>query len=123
MPTCTSFDRQPTRHVSLSVKARVEDAELGVRCRIATFTFEGVFAVDGEAVFSLREPPSSISPDIQRDFVERVGMMVLYPYLRSAAAGCAAQMCLQAPNFPLLRPGDLTLTPESPKEFGDEPPF
>lgn len=109
--------------VSFAVTTRVDGDEIGVRCRIITFNYHGSFTVDGEAIFSFEAPTRPIPPDIVHDFVEQVGVMALYPYLRAASAACAAQMSLPTPRFPLLRAGDLKLWREDERTPDDEPPL
>jgi len=95
--------------VSFNATARLDEFELGVRCEIVANNDHGTFAVDGEVIFSMSEPIDDLDPALMREFTERIGVMALYPYLRSASAACAAQLALPAPCIPLLRAGDLQL--------------
>ncbi|MGH3439747.1 MAG: hypothetical protein ACRDRN_25255 [Sciscionella sp.] len=94
----------------MTVMIRWDDEELGIRCK--TFFAGGsvgaaaVYGVDVEAMFSLARPVS-IPPQIMQEFIERVGLMALWPYVRSAVASGAAQLSLPAPPLRLLRPKDI----------------
>lgn len=113
---------------ALTVAFRADDEELGVRCK--TFFAGGrggaaaVFGVDVEAIFSLARPVS-IPPRIMQEFIEQIGLMVLWPYVRSAVASSAAQLSLPAPPLTLLRPKDVIVpieeTAEPATEENDSP--
>lgn len=99
---------QENEDIDLEVMFRENDRELGIRCR-ATVTAPGAeFIVDAEALFEL-EKPVQIQPEVVKQFVERVGVMVLYPYLRSAVSDAAAKLAVHRPVMRLLRLGDVQL--------------
>ncbi len=69
------------------------------------------------AVFTLREPIEA-SDAIITEFVERVGVMSVYPYLRESITQSGAKLGLDRPVLKLLRPGDIHITVED--SDGDE---
>ncbi len=60
-----------------------------------------------------------------QEFIEQIGLMVLWPYVRSAVASSAAQLSLPAPPLTLLRPKDVIVpieeTAEPATEENDSP--
>ncbi|HET7668440.1 MAG TPA: hypothetical protein VFK56_20715 [Mycobacterium sp.] len=94
----------------MSFRIRLEDNELGVRCRIETCNAYGSFLVDGEAIFFLPAPVSPEKPEIVEEFTEQVGAPAVFPYLRAAVASLAAQISVPASPLPVLRAGDVALT-------------
>lgn len=111
----------PDDDAPVSFRTRLEDGELGVRCRIETCNAYGHFVVDGEAVFFLPAPVSREKPEIIQEFTEQVGALAVFPYVRSAVASLAAQMSIPASPLPLLRAGDLTLTQDEAPTAEQEP--
>lgn len=105
----------PDDDAAVSFCTRLEDDQLGVRCRIETCNAHGCFVVDGEAIFFLPAPVSRDKPETIQEFTEQVGALAVFPYVRSAVASLAAQMSIPTSPLPLLHAGDLTLTQ------GDEP--
>lgn len=100
----------PDDDAAVSFRTRLEDDELGVRCRIETCNAHACFVAEGEAVFFLPLPVSRDKPEIVHEFTEQVGALAVFPYVRSAVASLAAQMSVPASPLPLLCAGDLTLT-------------
>jgi hypothetical protein len=107
----------------LTVMFRCDDEELGVRCKTfvvcAREDAAAVIGVDVEAIFSLARPVS-IPPGIMQEFIQRFGLMVLWPYVRSAVASGAAQLSLTPPPLRLLKPQDVIIPIEGGAEPGAE---
>lgn len=112
----------PDDDAAVSFCTRLEDDQLGVRCRIETCNSHGYFVVDGEAIFFLPAPVSRDTPEIVREFTEQVGALAVFPYVRSAVASLAAQMSIPASPLPLLHAGDVTLTQDDEPVAEQEPP-
>lgn len=111
----------PDDDVAMSLRTRLEDHCLGVRCRIETCNAYGSFVVDGEAIFDLPAPVSSRQSNIVDEFTEQVGVTAVFPYLRAAVASLAAQLSVPASPLPLLRSGAVTLTHDDEPVVEDEP--
>jgi hypothetical protein len=112
----------PDDDAAVSFCIRLEDNELGVRCRIETCNAYGSFLVDGEAVFFLQAPVSPNKPEIVEEFTEQIGAPAVFPYVRAAVASLAAQLSVPASPLPLLRAGDLVLTDDEEPLVEEEPP-
>ncbi|MBU9763540.1 hypothetical protein FR943_06750 [Mycobacterium sp. TNTM28] len=111
----------PDDEAAVNLCTRLEDEQLGVRCRIETCNAYGSFVVEGEAIFFLPTPVSRGKPEIVQEFTEQVGALAVYPYVRSAIASLAAQMSIPASPLPLLHAGDLTLTVEDEPIVEEKP--
>lgn len=94
--------------LSIQVVSRVEPAEIEVRCQAAVDGGGAQYKVDAGAVFTL-SPPGAVVPEIVREFTEKVGVMAVYPYVRSAVGNLGAQLGVDQPTLPLLRFGSIRL--------------
>lgn len=92
----------PDDEAALSFGTRLDDTQLGVRCRVEASNAYGSFVVDGEALFDLPAPLSSRQPDIVHEFAEQIGAPVVFPYIRAAVAALAAQLSVPATPLPIL---------------------
>lgn len=100
------------------VMVRKEDGTLETRVRL---TFEAVDArlvADVSAIYTLSEP-LEISEEAISEFLERVGVMAVFPYLRAALHGSAAQLGVDVPVLGLLRPSSLRVTPDEANTRGE----
>lgn len=95
--------------VSIEIALRREELLLEVRCRATVLGGEGEYLADASAVFNLQEPVEA-PEEVIAEFVERVGVMSVYPYLREAITQSAAKLGLDRPILRLLRPGDVHIT-------------
>ncbi|BBZ55236.1 hypothetical protein [Mycolicibacterium phocaicum] len=111
----------PECEAEVSFRTRVEDHSLAVGGRVETCNAYGSFVVDCEAVFAVPVPVSRNKPEIVREFVEQVGALVVFPYVRAAVASLASQISVPAPPLPLLRVGDVVLRPDE-EPIVEEPP-
>lgn len=93
---------------SLDVVTRAEGDELEVRCRALVKGAGAEYVADAAAVFTLAQP-GQIPDDVARTFAEKVGVMSVYPYIRSALTQLGAQLAVARPILPLLRAGSVTL--------------
>ncbi|WP_406203205.1 hypothetical protein OH807_26330 [Kitasatospora sp. NBC_01560] len=105
------FDQQEPRtdadsRTTLSVWLRGGDdgTTLEVRCRLELGSAQADFAVDAAAAFSVRAP-FELTPEVQQEFLDRIGVTVLYPYLREALQGTAAKLGVDTPVLSLRGPG------------------
>lgn len=106
---------------SLQVISRVELGELEIRCRTVVEGGGAQYKIDAGAVFAI-DPPGAISPEIVQEFAEKVGVMAVYPYARSAIGNLGAQLGVDRPTLPLLRAGEVHLNkPDASSEPGPSP--
>lgn len=112
--------QSPDDDVAMSLRTRLEDHRLGVRCRVETCNAYGEFVVDAEAIFDLPATVSARQPNIVDEFTEQVGVAAVFPYLRAAVASLAAQLSVLSSPLPLLRSGAVTLTRDEETVVEDE---
>lgn len=93
------------------VMVRNQDGKLETRVRLAVETNEARLVADIAAIYALTEP-LELPDDVTSEFLERVGIMAVYPYLRAAIHGSAAQIGVDAPVLGLLRSGSIAVHPD-----------
>lgn len=104
-------DSEPSVRIALKREAQT----IEVRCRAYVASLGGAYSTDASAVFSLDEDVS-ISDEAMTEFVEKVGVMTVYPYLREAISQAAAKLGLERPILKLLRPGEVRVTPNEQQD-------
>ncbi|WP_345498072.1 hypothetical protein [Nocardia callitridis] len=93
---------------SLEVITHIELTEIEIRCRTAVEGGGAQYKIDAGAVFSV-DPPGIVPPEVVQEFAEKVGVMSVYPYARSAISNLGAQLGVDRPTLPLLRAGGVRL--------------
>jgi hypothetical protein len=101
------------------VMVRHEGGKLETRVRLAVDTDEARLVADIAAIYTLSEP-LEVPDDVIAEFLERVGVMAVYPYLRAAIHGSAAQIGADAPVLGLLRSGSINVQPDEARVSTDE---
>lgn len=96
------------KQFSLQVVSRIESAEIEIRCQTAVEGGGAQYKIDAGAVFAI-DPPGTVPPEVAHEFAEKVGVMSVYPYARSAISNLGAQLNVDRPTLPLLRAGDVRL--------------
>ncbi|GAB4083309.1 hypothetical protein GCU67_20985 [Modestobacter muralis] len=94
----------------LEVLARHDAERIQVRVRCEALSRQGRFVADVAAEFALAEPVA-IEGAVLREFVERVGVMAAYPFVREGLHSTASKLRVQAPLLQLLRANQISLTP------------
>jgi hypothetical protein len=102
---------------AIHVLERHDVTHIEVRCALSFVGEGGRYEVDAAARYELTEP-LEIPPAIMREFVTRVGLMAVYPYLRESLHLSASKLRLKAPVMGLLKAGSIELTVE-PKPIGE----
>lgn len=90
-------DDQP----NMKVWYRDDSGQIEVRCRVDMFTPEAHFVADAVAEFSLAVPLPK-DAELQRTFTERVGIAVVYPYLRESVQQLAQKLDVSVPVLGLI---------------------
>ncbi|PSR66843.1 hypothetical protein C8258_18350 [Nocardia sp. MDA0666] len=104
------------KQFSLQVVSRIEPTEIEIRCQTAVEGGGAQYKVDAGAVFAI-DPPGTVPPEVAHEFAEKVGVMSVYPYARSAVANLGAQLNVDRPTLPLLRADNVRLnTPDAAPE-------
>lgn len=101
-------DSQETEQANIAVSVRTEPAWLETRCRLTLATDDATLVVDRSAIFTHRAPIEASDTAI-REFVERVGVMSVYPYLREGVFTLAGNLGVSAPVMALIRAGQVRL--------------
>ncbi|MFB7128418.1 MULTISPECIES: hypothetical protein [unclassified Kitasatospora] len=104
------FDQQEDREEAESrttlltwLRERDGGTVLEVRCRLELAGTQADFAVDATAAFSVGEP-FELAEDLQRQFIEQIGVTVLYPYLRESLHSTATRLGVDTPMLSLRNP-------------------
>lgn len=103
--------REETRdpEVGIDIRLRHAEQEIEVRCAARVTGDEADFRADASALFSL-DHPVQVTEAAMAEFVARVGVMTVYPYLREAVHQSASKLGVAQPVMKLLRPGDVKVT-------------
>jgi hypothetical protein len=99
---------EPTQELQVLL-AENEDA-IEVRARMSVRTEEAELLADYSVVYTVGEE-LDISKALKAEFVERVGIMAVYPFLREAIFAGAARIQVPAPVVGLLRAGQFSMEP------------
>lgn len=94
------------------VAVREEQLGFETRIQLTQTTPEAKLVADIGATYTL-ERPVTLAPGIMNEFVERVGVMAIFPYLREAVSTTATRIGVPAPIYGLMRQGQVHLTPHS----------
>lgn len=83
---------------------------IGVRLAIEVITSDGSVRADAGVLYltQTNEDIESVSEEIGLEFVNRVGLFVLMPYLREAIANITLRVFGKPITLPMLRAGQLT---------------
>lgn len=93
--------------------------ELHVRCR-ATLSLEtSTFVIDVSAAYEYSEP-CEYSPEIRQEFVERVGMMSVYPFIRQNIHALSVQIGETPVLLPILRANSIKLVRQEDSDIAEE---
>ncbi|MFE5293010.1 hypothetical protein ACFQ8T_12585 [Isoptericola sp. NPDC056618] len=94
---------------NFNVLVRKELGELETRARVQVLTTEADLLADIGATYSFSEP-LHLEEDVVQEFVERAGVMAVFPYLREAIQTTATRLGVDAPVLGLLRAGSFRLS-------------
>lgn len=108
-------DAEIEERQDIQVHLRASPGDLQVRVRLTIQTDEAELVADCAAVFELKESDPNeqieIDDDVKREFVERVGIMAVYPFLRESIFATAVRLQVAAPVLGLLKAGQFSMTP------------
>lgn len=95
-----------------SVKFDLSDmttpTELNVRCRATLALQSSTLVVDVSAGYEFSEP-CAYSPELRQEFMERVGMMSIYPFIRQNFHAMSVQIGETPILLPILRANSIKL--------------
>lgn len=95
-------------NMALDVREQHDTGQLEARFRATVTSSDGRYVADVGMQYRFDEP-SEPSQNAVRQFLEAVGIMAAWPFLREAVAATAARMELEVPVLPLMRQGDFAL--------------
>lgn len=107
---------EPDLH-PIKISERHDDERIEVRCMVEVEAPSVRYRVDAAAQFLLAEAVQ-IDEEIVQEFVERVGVMAVYPYLREGVHDLASRLRLEPPILTLLRANSVSVS-GSPKPLAD----
>jgi hypothetical protein len=105
------------------IAVKVSETSLETRMRLEVTTESAVLFSDMAVVYSLSEP-LELAQDVVREFVERVGIMAVFPFVRESVFATAARLTVTPPVLGLLRAGSLstgTMVEAQPSHFAATP--
>ncbi|WP_074345019.1 hypothetical protein [Mycobacteroides abscessus] len=95
---------------AVQILVRQGDNSIEILCK-ATLSGEGAaYAVDAIGRFNVNHP-CEVPQDVLTEFVEKAGIVAVYPYLRNGMVDLASRLALPRPVIPFLRPEGPKLTP------------
>lgn len=97
---------------TFQVLARADKTFFETRGRLSVVTDEAEIVVDMGAVYSFSEE-IQLPPAVVGEFLERVGVMALYPFVREQVFSTARRLGVAAPVLGLLRAGQFTIETET----------
>lgn len=102
------------------VMVRRSRTEIETRMRMVVDTETATLAADISATYTISEP-SEISEDVVTEFLERVGLMAVYPYVREAIHTSASRLAVDAPVLGLMRAGSVRIVQDEPALESENP--
>ncbi|MFD5508926.1 hypothetical protein ACFWIB_14280 [Streptomyces sp. NPDC127051] len=85
----------------MKVWYRAEGNQIQVRCRLDILVSEARFVADAVADFSI-EGDLPADEAVQAAFTQRIGIAVIYPYLRESIHGLAHKISVDPPILSLI---------------------
>lgn len=99
---------------ALRVMVERNPEHIEVRCEGRFSTPDASYVTDVGARF-LHEEPLDVADDVLNEFVQRVGVMAVWPYLREAVRDLSAKIDAGRVVIGLIRAGQVELTEEPPE--------
>ena len=91
-----------------AVAVRLSDEALETRLRLDVWTEDARIFADVAAVYALSEPVH-LEGHVVQEFVERAGIMAVYPFVREAIFSTASRLGVKPPVLGLLRAGQFRI--------------
>lgn len=98
----------------LQVMQTVDEKNISVRGRMTVKTPQAILIADAVAVFSIEgdgdnNEGEDFSDDLMRQFVERIAVPILYPFIRESIYDGARKIGVKPPALNILRSGNVSL--------------
>lgn len=114
------LDTSDAGEESMEVMARFEDGCIEARLRFEKRTDDAVFLADVSALYSMSQTMEIPEP-VLHEFLERVGVMAVFPFIRESVITTAARLGVAIPVLGLLRSGGFKIGVNEPDEPVNEP--
>ena len=92
---------------------------LSVRCLVTFHAPDALYEVDIEALYAFQRP-LSLPEGMVKEFVERIGLMALYPFLRESVHSLSSKLGTGQALMGLIRANEINLA-ETPGRADAEP--
>ena len=93
---------------SLQVMIGSHETSFSIRCRVEFEAPDATYEVDASIHYSAEEP-LEVDETVLRGFAEHIGILALYPYLRSAVHDLSSRLGVGRALMPIVRAGTLQL--------------
>lgn len=100
----------PTETEDFQVQARGDLTWMEVRTRLQVKTSDAQMIANIGAIYSFSQPVT-IPPQAAAEFVQRVGIMAVYPFIREQIFSSARRLGVSPPVLGLLRAGSFEVAP------------
>jgi hypothetical protein len=100
----------PEQGITPDVGIRVAPTSLETRMRVAV-RLDGAEVTADMAVEYTFARPCALSAEVAREFVERVAVMAIYPFVRESIFATASRLGVDAPVLGLIRSGSFQVGP------------
>ncbi|MGN6759768.1 MAG: hypothetical protein ACTHJI_00360 [Leifsonia sp.] len=107
-------DSETDASENFQIQAGGDESHFETRARLTVTTADSELLADVSAIYTFAES-LTVPREVAGEFVERVGIMSVYPFLREQIFATATRLGVSAPVMGLLRAGQITveLTPAS----------
>ena len=106
-------DQQTHQEQKLMVRDAPESFD--ARVELVVRSPQAEFNLDVLATYSKTEPFLA-SPDVRRSFLEKVGIFVVWPYLRAELSALCASLDLEPIRLPVIRHGEVQVGETEPED-------
>jgi hypothetical protein len=100
------------------VQAHGNDEYFEVRARLSMTSSDATFVVDVGAIYTFEEP-LRLSKTVAQEFISRVGIMAVYPFVREQIFSSARRIGVPSPVLGLLRAGQFVIEDDAASTGGE----
>ncbi|GEM_PF-1088817 len=99
---------EASAEVAPEVAIRLSPTQMEVRMRVEVSTSAAVLEADMAAVYDLTTP-ANLWAHVVYEFVERVAVMAIYPFVRESVFATASRMGVAPPVLGMMRAGEFSI--------------
>lgn len=108
-------EAHPSPRQAINVNVWHDDERMEVRCNLEMVHQGGKYDISVAARYKFSEP-TLFDAETRDEFIKRVGVMTIYPYLRETVHQSAAKLRMPFPVLGLLKAGEIELAQEKPAD-------